>query len=350
MISRRKLSDMLINLLLYVVLIGISIFMLLPFIWMLSTSLKPENEIFKLPPVIISPNFNLNSYRNLIEQRHILRIVANTFIIARALLCCSYSSALADMASPSSNSRDAKTLCHPAGHDDRAFTVLMALYIIMLNLGWIDSFWPMIIPVRPAPSASSSCASTSQRPDELLDAARIDGAGEFAIFRRIILPIIMPGLTSLGLIFFMAAWNNFMWPLVILKSPDNFTLPIAIRSYVGGVIGRPVFNLQMAASIISILPLLLIFLGFQRRFVEGITAEPSRLGVNDRDSFWREYYPEHWPAERWPSTLIDASSRFQHRAHGGVCLVNLGTAKRCFDFAWLDRAIEILAHAASVPF
>jgi ABC-type glycerol-3-phosphate transport system permease component len=64
---------MLINLLLYVVLIGISIFMLLPFIWMLSTSLKPENEIFKLPPVIISPNFNLNSYRNLIEHVHYRR-------------------------------------------------------------------------------------------------------------------------------------------------------------------------------------------------------------------------------------------------------------------------------------
>jgi ABC-type glycerol-3-phosphate transport system permease component len=108
--------------------------------------------------------------------------------------------------------------------------------------------------------------------DELLDAARIDGASEFGIFGRVILPIIAPGLTSLGLIFFMGSWNNFMWPLVILKSPSNFTLPIAIRSIVGGLIGRPVFNLQMAASVISIIPLLIVFLVFQRRFVEGITA------------------------------------------------------------------------------
>jgi ABC-type glycerol-3-phosphate transport system permease component len=267
---------MLINLLLYVVLIGISIFMLLPFIWMLSTSLKPENEIFRLPPVIISPNFNLNSYRNLIEQRHILRIVANTFIIAAgATLLQLFFCALGGYGFAKFKFKGREklfaillaTMIVP-------FTVLMVpLYIIMLNLGWIDSFWPMIIP-----GAASAFGIFFMRQyissvsDELLDAARIDGAGEFAIFRRIILPIIMPGLTSLGLIFFMAAWNNFMWPLVILKSPDNFTLPIAIRSYVGGVIGRPVFNLQMAASIISILPLLLIFLGFQRRFVEGITA------------------------------------------------------------------------------
>ena len=276
MISRRKMRDQLVTLLLYAVLIGISIFMLLPFIWMLSTSLKPENEIFRLPPVVISPNSNLDAYRNLIEQRNILRIVANTFIIAAgATLLQLFFCALGGYGFAKFNFKGREklfaillaTMIVP-------FTVLMVpLYIVMLNLGWIDTFWPMIIP-----GAASAFGIFFMRQyissvsDELLDAARIDGATEFTIFRRVVLPIIMPGLTSLGLIFYMAAWNNFMWPLVILKSPDNFTLPIAIRSYVGGVIGRPVFNLQMAASIISILPLLLIFLVFQRRFVEGITA------------------------------------------------------------------------------
>lgn len=276
MISRRKITDKLTSLLMYAVLIGISLFMLLPFIWMLSTSLKPDNEIFKLPPVVISPNSNLNAYRDLIQQRNVLRIVANTFIIAAAAtLLQLFFCALGGYGFAKFNFRGREklfaallaTMIVP-------FTVLMVpLYVIMLNLSWIDTFWPMIIP-----GAASAFGIfflrqyISSVSDELLDAARIDGAGEFAIFRRIILPIITPGLTSLGLIFFMGAWNNFMWPLVILKSPDNFTLPIAIRSYVGGVIGRPVFNLQMAASVISILPLLIIFLGFQRRFVEGITA------------------------------------------------------------------------------
>jgi ABC-type glycerol-3-phosphate transport system permease component len=107
--------------------------------------------------------------------------------------------------------------------------------------------------------------------DELLDAARIDGASEFALYWRIALPIVAPGLTSLGLIFFMNAWNSFLWPLVTLKSQENFTLPIVIRSMIGPV-GRTVYDVQMAASVISVIPLLIIFLIFQRRFVEGITA------------------------------------------------------------------------------
>ena len=276
MLSRRKIKDKLITALMYSVLIGISLFMLLPFVWMLSTSLKPENEIFKLPPVVISPNFNLNSYKDLIEQRNILRIVANTFIIAAsATLLQLFFCALGGYGFAKFKFKGRSqlfaillaTMIVP-------FTVLMVpLYITMLNFGWIDTFWPLIIP-----GAASAFGIfflrqyISSVSDELLDAARIDGAGEFLIFRRVILPIIMPGLISLGMIFFMGAWNNFMWPLVILKSPDNFTLPIAIRSIVGGFVGRPVFNLQMAASIISILPLLVIFLVFQRRFVEGITA------------------------------------------------------------------------------
>jgi ABC-type glycerol-3-phosphate transport system permease component len=105
-----------------------------------------------------------------------------------------------------------------------------------------------------------------------LDAARIDGASEFTIFIRIVFPIVVPGMTSLGLIFFMGAWNDFLWPLVILKKPDLFTLPIAINQMIQSMIGRPVYNQQMAAAVISILPLLIIFLVFQRRFVEGITA------------------------------------------------------------------------------
>jgi ABC-type glycerol-3-phosphate transport system permease component len=83
---------------------------------------------------------------------------------------------------------------------------------------------------------------------------------------------VSPGLVTLGLIFFMASWNDFLFPLVILKSPSNFTLPLTIRSLVSGGLGRPVYNLQMAGSVISILPLLFIFLLFQRRFMDGVTA------------------------------------------------------------------------------
>jgi ABC-type glycerol-3-phosphate transport system permease component len=106
---------------------------------------------------------------------------------------------------------------------------------------------------------------------ELIDAARIDGAGELTIFLKIILPIVTPGLTSLGLIFFMGSWNDFMGPLIYLKSTEKFTLPLIIRSMISPS-GRTAFDVQMAASVISVIPLLIIFLVFQKRFVEGISA------------------------------------------------------------------------------
>ncbi len=266
--------------LLYALLIAVSIFMILPFLWMVSTSLKPENEIFRLPPVMISQNFNLNSYLNLFQQRGILRILANTFVVAAGatalqLFFCSLGGyGFSKFKFPG---RD-KLFGVLLGTMIVPFTIMMVpLYVIMVRLGWIDTFLPLIIP-----GAASAFGIFFMRQyitsvsSELLDAARIDGASEFGIYWRIVLPIVAPGLISLGLIFFMGSWNSFMWPLVILKSPDNFTLPIMIRSIVSGVIGRPVFNLQMAASVISIIPLLIVFLIFQRRFVEGIQAGAVR--------------------------------------------------------------------------
>jgi ABC-type glycerol-3-phosphate transport system permease component len=143
---------------------------------------------------------------------------------------------------------------------------LVPVYIIMRDLKWIDTFWPLIIP-----GAANAFGIFFMRQyimsvsSELMDAARIDGAGEFTM------PIIAPGLTSLGLIFFMGSWNDFIGPLIYLKSPEHFTLPLIIRSLIGPV-GRTVYDVQMATSVISLIPLLIIFLIFQRRFVEGITA------------------------------------------------------------------------------
>jgi multiple sugar transport system permease protein len=99
----------------------------------------------------------------------------------------------------------------------------------------------------------------------------MDGAGEFTIYWRIIVPIITPGLTSLGLIFFMGAWNAILGPLIYLKTQSHFTLPLIIRSMTSTV-GRTIYDNQMAASVISLIPLLIIFLVFQRRLMEGIAA------------------------------------------------------------------------------
>ena len=274
MVSRR-FSLLLTDVLMYGLLIAVSIFMILPFIWMVSTSLKPANEIFAIPPIIISPHSTLNAYKFLQENYNILGIVKNTFVIAfsatilRLFFCALGGYGFAKFKFPGQGFLFAfllGTLVIPSA------VTLVPIYIIMRDLKWIDTFWPLIIP-----GAANAFGIFFMRQyimsvsNELMDAARIDGAGEFTIFWRIILPIVAPGLTSLGLIFFMGSWNDFLGPLIYLKSPEHFTLPLIIRSLVGPV-GRTVYDVQMAASVISLIPLLIIFLIFQRRFVEGITA------------------------------------------------------------------------------
>jgi ABC-type glycerol-3-phosphate transport system permease component len=271
----RQFSRWLTDALIYALLIAISAFMILPFIWMVSTSLKPADEIFAIPPIIISPNSSLKAYAYLQEQYNILGIVKNTFVIAfsatilRLFFCALGGYGFAKFKFPGQGVLFAfllGTMVIPGA------VTLVPVYLIMRDLKWIDTFWPLIIP-----GAANAFGIFFMRQyimsvsSELMDAARIDGAGEFTIFWRIILPIIAPGLTSLGLIFFMASWNDFIGPLIYLKSPEHFTLPLIIRSLIGPV-GRTVYDVQMAASVISLIPLLIIFLIFQRRIVEGITA------------------------------------------------------------------------------
>lgn len=273
--TTRRLSLWLTDVLMYGLLIGVSAFMILPFIWMISTSLKPADEIFTIPPIIISPHSSLKAYTYLQEQYDILGIVKNTFVIAfsatmlRLFFCALGGYGFAKFKFPGQGVLFAfllGTMVIPGA------VTLVPIYIIMRDLKWIDTFWPLIIP-----GAANAFGIFFMRQyimsvsNELMDAARIDGAGEFTIFWRIILPIIAPGITSLGLIFFMSSWNDFLGPLIYLKSPENFTLPLIIRSLIGPV-GRTVYDVQMAASVISLIPLLIIFLIFQRRFVEGITA------------------------------------------------------------------------------
>ena len=273
--SARSLRSGLVTALMYVVLIGISIFMLLPFVWMISTSFKLPEDVFGFPPVLISPRSTLVNYQYLFEQKNLVLIVWNTFFVAAtstllSLLFCSLGGyGFAKYSFPGRNVLFGlllATMIIPSA------VTMVPSFVLMRWLGWYNTFWPLIVP-----GAANAFGIFFMRQyissinDDLMDAGRIDGANELGIYWRIILPIIGPGLTSLGLIFFMASWNNYLGPLIWLKTPEKFTLPLAIFQF-GGAVGLTNYNGQMAMSVISIIPLLIIFLVFQRRFVEGITA------------------------------------------------------------------------------
>lgn len=260
---------------LYIPLIIISIFMVLPFLWMLSTSFKQPQDIFGYPPTFISSNMTLDNYITLFEDNNIARIIFNTFYVS------AFSSGLALFFTSLGGFGFAKydfplknilfafllaTMVIPGA------VMMVPTFVLMREFGWIDTFWPLIVPgAANAFGIFFFRQYISTVSEEIMDAARIDGANEFGIYWRIIVPIIFPGMISIGLIFFMASWNNYLGPLIYLKSPELHTIPLAIASYTGSV-GETTYGVQMAMAVLSLIPLLIIFLAFQRRFVEGITA------------------------------------------------------------------------------
>jgi len=263
---------------LYGLLTFIAIFMILPFIWMLSTSFKPQAEIFVNPPTLISRNMSLDGYHYIIKFG-VLRSLWNTFFVSFsftfvALFFCALGGyGFAKYRFPGRNPLFAfllGTMIIPSA------VLMVPTYIIMLKLGWLDTYWPLIIP-----GAANAFGIFFMRQyistisDELLDAARIDGCSEFGIFLRCILPICTPGLTTLGLIFFMNSWNNYLYPSIYLKSPEKFTLPLLMMQMQGPP-GYSLYREWMGVAMVSVVPLLTIFLIFQRRFTEGITAGAIR--------------------------------------------------------------------------
>lgn len=274
-VRKRNNRDRLITWAMYTVLVALSILMLLPFFWMLTTSFKPPEDVFSAPPVIVSENATLQAYRDIFDDG-LLRVVFNTLVYATgATLLRLLVSAMAGYGFAKFRFRGRNGLfAFVIGTMVIPFTVLMVpTFIILRSFGLLDTQWGLILP-----GAASAFGVFFMRqyimavPDDLIDSARVDGASEWRIFRSIILPVVRPGLIALGLIFFMASWNDYVWPLIVVRSPENFTLPLAIRSMIAGVVGRPIYQNQMAASVISVLPLLVLFLAFQRRIVEGISG------------------------------------------------------------------------------
>jgi ABC-type glycerol-3-phosphate transport system permease component len=269
--SKKILTDFV----LYAILALISLFMILPFVWMLSTSLKLPADIFGYPPRIIPDTATLSNYVYIFQEKNLLRVLLNTIYMSFAstlfslFFCTLGGYGFAKFDFPAKKILFAlllATMVIPGA------VMMVPSFVIMRQFGWVDTFWPLIIP-----GAANAFGIFFFRQyitsinDELMDAARIDGASEFRIYLSVILPIISPGMISMGLIFFMRSWNDYLGPLIYLKSPSNHTITLAINSLAGSA-GLTAWGPQMAMSVISLIPLLIIFLIFQRQFVEGITA------------------------------------------------------------------------------
>ena len=280
-LSRRWLSRATIYLLLV---IG-AVVMLLPLAWMISSSLKLEHRVFQFPPRLIPDPIRLQNYVDALTYKPFgvyLRntaflVVMNELAIVLASSFCGYG--FARLRFPG---RDLwfglvlATLMVP-------YVVMMVpLFVIFSRLKWIDTFLPLTVPFFFGGGAFNVFLMRQffrAIPEELADAARIDGCNEFTIYARIMMPLAKPALVTVAIFTFLAAWNDFTGPLLYLNTPDRFTLTIGLANFRAsfgsglrdmGAGGRSRWDLLMAFAMTMTLPVLIVFFLAQRYFVKGV--------------------------------------------------------------------------------
>lgn len=266
------------RLLLHAGLITGSVVMLLPFLWMVSTSLKAPNEIFTYPPVWIPRPPVWENYSQTVSVMPFGRFYLNSLIVAAGVtvlqLLVSSLAAFA-FARLRFHGREVIFLLYLATLMIPFQVTMIPNFILMRFLGWFDTYQALILP--PAFSAFSTFLMRQYFlgiPRELDDAARLDGASSFRIWWQIILPLSGPVIAALTIFTFLNSWNDFLWPLVITNSLEMRTLPVGLTAFQGQY--KVEWHLLMAGSVIAILPVLIVYVIGQKSFVRGITL--SGLG------------------------------------------------------------------------
>lgn len=250
--------------------------MIVPFLWMLSTSLKPSTDVLTLPPRLIPREPTLGAYGEVAQSFPIWRVLLNSVVVA--VLTTLGQLVISSMAGYAFArfrfwGRDAlftvflATLMVP-------FAVTMTpLFIIVKTLGWTNSYLGLIVPAM-----FSAFGIFLMRqfflslPAELEEAATLDGSSTFSTFWRVMLPLSGPAIATLAVFSFMASWNNFLWPLLIVSDQNLMTLPLALATLQGVYPGQTQWNLIMAGTVLTVTPMILVFLLAQRWVVEGITT------------------------------------------------------------------------------
>ena len=268
--KRIKLS----RILLYVFLILTSIIMLIPFIWMLSASLKFDKDVFTMPIQWIPQNPRWSNYIDIWKKIPLMTFVENTFkltIIVTIMQVLTSSFAAYAFAKLEFKFKNLLFLGYIATIAVPWQVYMVPQFIMMRSFGLNDTHLSIIFL-----QAFSAFGVFLMRqfyqsiPDELCEAARIDGMNEYQIYGKIMLPLSKPALSTLVIFTFVNTWNDFLGPLIYLTSEKKKTIQIGLRMFIGQYSSD--YGLIMAASVISLLPVLIVFLVLQRHFVEGIAS------------------------------------------------------------------------------
>jgi multiple sugar transport system permease protein len=260
---------------LYLILVVASVAVVAPFVWMVLGSFKSDGELQQIPPTWWPQSASLDNYTQLFDKLAFGTFFANSTIVAVVvtvgnLLFCSmlgYALAMLDFKGKRIIFLAVMTTLMIPG-----VVTFVPLFVLVANAGLVDTLPGIFLPFLVAPFGVFLMRQfIIGLPRDLLDAGRVDGAGELRIFAQIILPLCGPALATLGILTFLGSWNSFLWPLVVAQSEEKYTLPVALALYSTGQ-NSTNYGLLLAGATVVIIPILAVFLVFQRRFIEGIAT------------------------------------------------------------------------------
>jgi multiple sugar transport system permease protein len=271
----KRTRDRVATTVLYVVLTGGLLVMIAPFVWMLVSSFKSEGELRQSPPTWLPADPTLANYGELFERLDFPRYFANSALVAvlvtvgNLLLCSATGYALAKLRFAG---RGALFLLVLGNLMVPPAATFVPQFVLVSNLGLVNTYAGLVLPnIALAVNVFLIRQFILSIPDDLLESARVDGAGEWRVYWQIVLPLCGPVLATVGILTFLGSWNNFLWPLVVATTEDKYTLPVALALYSVGQ-NQTQYGLLLAGSTTIILPVLVLFAFLQRHFVRGIAT------------------------------------------------------------------------------
>jgi multiple sugar transport system permease protein len=273
-LTRKRMRDLFRHVLTHVVLLPAAFIFLLPFLWMLSTSLKTDAQLYAYPPVWIPNPIKWSNYSETVVFIPFFLYLRNTLIIAVA-------STIGAMISCSLVAYSLSRINWPGRQFLLILTIatlmlpfqvtLIPLFIVFKNLGWVGDFRPLIVPTFFGNAYYIFLLRQffMTIPTDLSDAARVDGASEYRIFWSVMLPLVKPALATVAIFEFIRQWRDFLYPLIYLNDQRLYTLSLGLQQY-SSEHGRE-WGLLMAASVLITLPIITLFFFTQKTFVQGIT-------------------------------------------------------------------------------
>jgi len=259
---------------LHVALVAGALIALFPLFWMVSASFMQTGMANQYPPHLVPRHPTFAHYREIFTRLSMGRFVLNSAIISLLVTGLSlFINSAAGYAFAKLRFRGRDTLFRGLmlGLVVPVQVAMLPLFLLFKEMRLINTYWGVIVPSLASIFGIFLIRQyTLDIPDDLLDAARIDGASEFRIYRSVVLPVIVPILATLAIWTFLTTWNDFMWPLIVLSDQSKMTLPVALANLAGEHVQDT--ELMMAGSVVTVLPVLLVFLFLQRYYVQGIMA------------------------------------------------------------------------------